>query len=43
MWEPIGEQELLDRNPFDDGRLKLTVPNGEHPALRKGLRKPKEV
>jgi len=43
MWKPIGEQELLDRNSFDDGGLELTVPDGEYRALRKRSRKPKKV
>jgi hypothetical protein len=43
MREPIGEQELLDRNSFNDGRLKLPVPNGEYLAFGERLRKPNEV
>src|SRR6266481_438448 len=43
MREPIGEQKLLDRDSFNDGRLKLPAPNGEQLAFRKRLCKPNEV
>src|SRR5258708_3185618 len=43
MREPIGEQKLLDRDSFSDGRLKLPAPNGEQLAFRKRLCKPNEV
>jgi hypothetical protein len=35
MGEPVGEQELLDRDPLDDGGLKFPATDDEQLTFRK--------